>query len=266
MSGEIKTDVRKYVEMGNGTSRVFSGEAMGCRAIEQAYGESPDFFANQISRFLDPGEENTILDVGAHKGELWQEIYRRLQMPPGTSVNYFALDVLEKALQENHAQGSRLCSSAAALPFRNKSVKVAFMRYVAQFNSLEAQKKIWWEIARVVESGALVEHVGAPNGSEEEWRRTVQALFADENLPELKRPGALYSSWREIEGAIKQHQILDYELVDELEIEGISDVWIHRYGLSEQKAGYLREKLRGKEVFYRTRFILYPLRGVYIPY
>lgn len=252
MNGRKMLEAQPY--MGDDTSRIFSGETDNRTNVEM-YGETADFFANEIRKRLPVKDgEYTIADVGSFQGELLADLLAKL---PEYRFKAIAIDINEAALQNNTTTDNKVVAHAEALPLEDKSVDVAIIRYVLQWNNAEKQKKILSELARVVRSFALLEHVGSDVIDSDIWREKTEELFTGEKVSKMKRGEHFFSSKDEVERWMLEAGI-DFQCIKNRKIDNGADVYIERYALTPGEAEQTRSILGDKNYFQQTDWAILP--------
>jgi ubiquinone/menaquinone biosynthesis C-methylase UbiE len=240
--------------MGENTSRVFSGETT-LQANSELYAETARLFVGEIRRRLSSeGAPRTIADVGAFRGELLSEIVAGL---PEYELKTLEVDINTEALTKSVNVGDKVVAQAELLPFGDKSIDVAIMRYVLQWNDAETQRMILTELSRTVKAFALIEHSGADVIETNEWRSTLTTLFSTDELEKLKRPKHFFSSRDEVETWLQEADITFERLQDRV-IDNLADVFIERYALNVQEAQKVRDILGDKNFIRQTDWIIFP--------
>lgn len=235
-----------------GETSYFKGKSE-CTAIKEVYGESAELFADIIKSKLPKGKYS-LLDIGSSKGELLTEVLKLLS---DYSFDITVTDINEKALSASIVSGKKLVADAEALPIPEHSIDVALMRYVLQFNKLEHQINIVNQISRVIKGFAIVQHAGSDNENPDDWRRRIDKVFKDEQLPQLKRDGMYWSSASELEAFMSEKGI-KFERVEEKKIDCLSDVYTERYSLTEMQNARLKELIGDKNYILRTTWVINP--------
>lgn len=249
-----RPEKRVVQDMGDDTSRVFSGETQS-QTNREIYSETAEFFANEIKKRLSVrNEPYTVADVGAFQGELLSDIIEKL---PEYHLKTIAVDISEQALEKNTASEEKIVSRAERLPFDDKSIDIAIMRYVLVWNEAETQKKILEELARTVKEFALVEHSGPDVVDTDEWRNKTNELYRGDEVPKLKRTGHFFASRDEIEEWMQQFGIKFERLRDRL-VQNLSDVFVERYALNAEDAQKTRDVLGDKNYLRQTDWIIFP--------
>ncbi|MFA7302751.1 MAG: class I SAM-dependent methyltransferase [Candidatus Paceibacterota bacterium] len=244
---------RKVLEMGESTSKVFSGESE-LTANKEAYAETGEFFADQIRPLLtDKDATYTIADIGSYKGELLGDIIAQL---PEYRFHTIAVDTNSDALRENTAN-EKVVADAGKLPFQDRSIDIVIVRYLLQWNSPEKQQQILKEIARIVKKRALIEHAGAPVLDTEDWRRKSDTLFLGAEIPKMKREGHFFASREEVEQWMTEFSI-PFERTKDRVIENAADIYIERYALNDGEAAKAKQILGDSNRFQQTDWALFP--------
>lgn len=238
---------------GEKTSLVFRGEGR-TETVREVYGESAGYFSNIFrAKIKDKDVEHTLIDFGCHKGELLQNILDQLK-----DYRFYTIGVdTEVNLQENNIVQEKVPGSLTNIPLEGGSVECGMMRYVLQWNSPENQKKILQEISRVVKDFIIVQHAGSDNVSPKEYREKFDKLFRGEQVKKLKRSNCFFSSQNEVEEILNESGI-NFELLLSKRIEKVSNVFIERFGLSEQEAEAVRSILGDKDYVMQTTWLLEP--------
>ncbi len=240
-------------DMGATTSRVFAGEYKS-KTTKEMYGETADFFATEIRKRLPNNKSYSLIDTGSYQGELLGELLKKL---PEYHLQTFGIDINQAALSHNSAD-QKILASAEALPLEDKSVDVAIVRYVLQWNELEKQRKILQELARVTREFTLIEHAGSDIINPEAWRKHTDNLFDGAIIPKMKREGYHFSSRDEIEKWMHESGITFTRLRDR-RIENMANVYIERYRLNKEEAEKAKQILGDKNYCRQTDWIIFPL-------
>jgi len=217
------------------------------------YGESAKLFASILKNKLSKGEKYSLLDLGSFKGELLKSLLKLLK---GFKFSTIAVDLNEQALKENTAAEKKFVSNLDNLPFKDKSIDVVIMRYVLQWNTPQKQKDIILEIKRVTKKLAIIQHVGADNEFTVIHKSVINKIFAGE-VKALKRSqeGMFFSSSNEIEDLMRELKI-NFEKVDELKINGLSDTAIEKYNLNKEDSKKVKDLLKRGDYLIRTTWVL----------
>lgn len=242
--------------MGVSTHEVFNGES-GSNTVKEIYGKSAALFADIIKNNLPPTSAETpqtLIDIGASKGELLSNIVKLL---PEYSFDVIATETNEAALNENNTTKNKIVADAESMPIADGSIDIVLMRYVLQFNQLEAQERIIKEISRMVRGIGIIQHGGSDDSAEEEWRSRVEQIFHSDELPQLKRDGMFYSSSAEIENIMQKNK-LNFEKVQSNKIGGLSEAFIERYSLNAEQSQYLKNLLGDKDYIIQTTWVIHP--------
>jgi ubiquinone/menaquinone biosynthesis C-methylase UbiE len=254
---EMKTHT-EIQDMGTATSEAFNGSNEN-KAIQETYGETPQFFADEIQKRLqEKDKQYTIADVGAYKGELLGNL---LQQLPDYNFETIGIDINNTALAENNSAQEKVVATADSLPFADHSIDTLIARYVLQWNNPDKQQKILAEMARVSKEFALIEHAGADISDPNPWREKTDELFSGVKIPKLKRGEHYYSSRDEVEKWL-QDQGITFERLRERRIDNIADIFITRYMLSEEEAEIARQILGDRNYFIQTDWILLPNKTI----
>lgn len=244
---------QKVPDMGVETSRVFRGE-YASQANREMYAETAEFFANVIKKRLPIREEPyALLDVGSFRGELMDELLKKLA---GYKFKTVALDINKDALENNQAANEKVVADAEKMPIADKSIDIAIVRYMLAWNKADKQRKILEEISRVCKEFVLIEHLGADSANTDKWRERMDDLVSGREIPKLKRGEHFFSSSDEIEIWLKEAGI-DFKQLRSRRIENAADNYVERYGLNEEEAKKTREILGDKNYFFQTDWIIY---------
>lgn len=240
------------MEMGENTSKVFSGEGTSL-AVKEMYAESAPFFAELIKNNLSEREEPySLLDIGTSRGEFLKEIIDRL---PGYHFNTFGTDINEKALQENKTVENKIISNLASLPFEDNSMDVGTMRYILSWNTPEQQAQILKEVNRVMKRFTIVQHGGAPRENADAWRDRVSDFLGGNEIPKVKRTGYYFASVDEIEEWMTECGI-NFEKVNERLVQNMSDIFIERHNLPEEEGRKAKEILANQDYIIQATWLL----------
>lgn len=242
-------------DMGGNTSKAFSGEGTS-KAVLETYSETPKEFAGEIKKHLLPQQEYTLADIGSFRGELLAQLVGQL---PEYRFRSVAVDINKEALAKNPSL-HKIAADVGKLPFKDGEIDIEIVRAVLQWNSWEHQKNIIKEIARTVKRFALIQHAGSENQNPDEWRERMDKLLSGEEIPKLKRAEHFFSSGEEIEQFMRESSI-NFERTKEKVIEGISDLYTERYGLSVEENIKAKSILGGKDFFVQTNWTIFPSKG-----
>jgi ubiquinone/menaquinone biosynthesis C-methylase UbiE len=254
MNQENNPEKIEAPDMGSNTSKVFSGETLSQTNIEM-YGQTAEFFAGEIRERLPLRDEPyTVIDVGAFQGELLADILEKL---PEYHFKTIAVDINEQALRKNMASEDKIVAHAEALPFADKSIDIAIVRYLLQWNDAEKQKQILKELSRTIKEFALVEHVGSDIVDTDEWRNRMDKLLDGSEVPKLKRAEYFLSSRDEIEEWMQQNGIKFERLKDRI-IQNVADAFIERFALDNEDADKTKQVLGDKNQIRQTDWIVLP--------
>ncbi len=240
---------------GIATSKVFEGRSeKGSLTIKHLYAESAAYFAEIIKNNLpENSTPYTFADFGSAKGELLKNVLNLLK-----SYHFHTLGIdTELALKENDVAQEKISANLTQLPLEDKSIDLAMMRYVLQWNNQKNQQNILQEIARVIKGFAIVQHVGADNINTDLWRHNFNDVLAGQEVPKLERHGHFVSSREEIETWMKAQNI-NFQRLSERKVDRISDVLIERYALNEDEADTTRKILADKDYIIQTTWLIFP--------
>jgi hypothetical protein len=238
-------------DMGANTSEVFAGNVRE-KAVAEMYNESVPFFAGELRQRLEPDKEYVLADIGAYEGKLTESVVKAL---PDRKIKTIALDVNRPALTKNRADFKAM-AEAQHLPLADKSVDVAMMRYVLQWNNPEKQKQMIKETARVIKDFALIEHIGSGDEDPAAWRVNMDKLLGGA-VPKLQRDEQFFSSAGEIEQWMTEAGIR-FERVGQKRIDNVSEVFAARFPLDPAEVQQVRDILGDNNYEIRTRWIIYP--------
>jgi len=237
---------------GDGASKVFKGEGM-FQATNEVYNESANLFADVIKNHLSPEGVAMLADIGSYQGEFLTDVLDKL---PEYAFDTIAVEMNENALSYNSAN-QRVLAGAEKLPFENNSIDIILCRNVLQWNSMEKQKEIVRELARVVHKIAIVQHAGADDISPEEWRNAMDKVFDAKEISQVQRSGRFFSSAKELEDWMHDEKI-QFKKVQEKTIENLSDIFIEKYNLPENEALMMKNILGDKDYIQQTTWIIFP--------
>ena len=239
--------------MGDDTSRVFAG-SFRFEATRQMYAETADLFANQIrKRFPDKSQTYVFADIGSFQGELTKEILEKL---PDYHFTIIAIDNNEEALKKNGTAGKTILADAGKLPLETKSVDIAIMRYVLQWNPKEKQKQMLKELLRITKGCILIEHVGSAIEEPEKWRQQFDHLYDGSVIAKMKRSNYFFSSRDEIEVWMRELG-MTFERINDRVIENGTDVYIERYALTDDESAQMRDLLGENNFFRQTDWVVF---------
>jgi ubiquinone/menaquinone biosynthesis C-methylase UbiE len=247
---------RKKLNMGEKTSPVFSGKGEQT-ANKEMYAYSATLFADQIRLILpNPNEKYTLVDIGAHKGELMKDILFKL---PEYSFRTIAVDINGDDLKSNTVAEEKIETDASSLPFLEKSIDITLLRYVLQWNTEDEQKKILNEIYRCTKGVVLLQHAGSPDIELEKkkWTEKVDEIFNHETVQKIKRKDYYFSSEIELEKWLQQAGF-KYKKIESKTISPLSDILIERYHLNEKESEIIKDTLSEDDYIVQSTFVLHP--------
>ncbi len=240
--------------MGEGTSSIFAGHG-GTETNSINYGESPLFFANEIKKRLKVSPDPYVLmDIGTFKGELLGNI---IELLPEYKFETIGVDINSEALDENNIVDSKILGDARNLPLEDRSVDIVVVRYVLQWNTMESQKDILQEIARVIRKFAIIECVGPDNLNAILWREHSDELLSGKKVEKMKRGDNYFASEQEIQDWLDKLGI-KFEKLRSRNVPGLSNVYIERYLLDEVEAKMTREILSGTDYLNQSDWLILP--------
>jgi hypothetical protein len=237
-------------EQGKGAHKLFLGKETIAPA-KLLYGESADLFAKLIidnAKF----KKITLIDIGGYKGELLSNIINLLKE---YKIEKIVVDSNSEALQENKVADIKICSNLTKIPLDDKIADIAIMRYVLHWNSLENQKKILSEIRRLTKNFAIVQHLGADYLNEKNYLNQINILFSGK-ISQLKRDSSCWESNINLEKIFKELKI-KFEKVEELRINGLSELFITKFSLKESDSKKVKEILRDYDYLIRSTYLLH---------
>jgi len=240
------------IEQGKNSSRIFKAEGDLSKTNVEMYRQSPEFFADIIRKNLKPDKEYKIADLGCYGGELLQNIINLL---PKYEFKTIGIDRKEN-LEKNKMTKNKIAADLEQVPLEDKSVDVAIMRYVLQWNAKEKQEKILTEVARIIKKFAVIQHVGADNINPDLWRQKVDRLLGGE-ISKLKRVGYYYSSRDEIEDWMQKHNI-SFEKIQDRKIEDFHRVFSERWNFTNKEDKLAKQILGDKNFVIQTSWLIHP--------
>jgi ubiquinone/menaquinone biosynthesis C-methylase UbiE len=241
------------LNMGSGTSRIFSGQGT-TETNKLHYGETASFFAEEIKKRLPiSGEPYVLVDLGTFKGELLADI---LKLLPKYKFKTIGVDINEEALADNTVVDSKVVANAEKLPFNDRSIDIAIMRYVLQWNVIKVQKDILKDISRVIKRFALLEHNGPDNVHAQEWRKHSDGLLGGSRVAKMGRKNYFFASAEEIEKWMDESAV-KYERLRNRIIKDYSNIYIERYQLDSQEAQTARDILGSMDYIEQTDWVIF---------
>jgi len=235
-------------EQGINAEKIFHGENES-EAVRLMYRESVGLFSNVIKSKLVPGSYN-LADLGSHRGEFLNDLTSLL---PEYNFKTIAVDVNEDDLVLNIAT-EKVISDLTKILISDKSVEVTIARYALAWNNLENQKKILDEIKRITSKIAVIQHQGANPEIPEGLQNSSKLLFGGV-IPQLKRENFFFSNPRELEKYMKDIG-LNYEILQDRNVPGLSDIFIEKYKLSPEESKKVKDILDGNDYVRQTTWIL----------
>ena len=235
-------------EQGVNAQKLFYGQMEG-QAVELFYSESAELFANTISKIMAPGSYS-LIDLGGHKGELFSEVKEKLPDYHFKAIIADKVDGIDPNLG-----AEKIVTDVTHTPFENKSADIVIVRYVLAWNTPENQKEILKEISRITKGIAIIQHQGADSDNPALLSEAQSKLFSGD-IPELKRD--LNYSWtdpRTLETWMNELGI-KYSTIQDRRIDGLSDLFIEKYGLTDQKADSVKEMLHNYDYVMQTTWVL----------
>lgn len=238
-------------EQGINAEKIFHGK-MESRATELFYGESAELFADIISRYLSPGEYS-LVDLGGHKGELLTDVLGRL---PDYSFHSTIIDRVG-GLDSGVNAEKIVTDITHVLPIESRSVDVVLLRYVLAWNNLNSQKTILKEVNRITKRIAIIQHQGADSHNPQVLKNAQMRLFSGE-IPELNRStDFLWTDPRSLELFMAESGI-KFSVIQDRRIDGLSTLFIEKYGLTGVKAETVRRILQDCDYVMQTTWIIEP--------
>jgi len=235
-------------EQGVNAEKLFHGKMEG-HAAELFYTESAGLFASIISKEIPKGTYS-LVDLGGHKGELLSEIASLL---PDYKFNSTVVDRVEGL--DPGVDGEKIVGDITHTSFESKNADIVFLRYVLAWNTTEGQREILKEVARITKRIAIIQHQGADSANPGLLQEAQARLFSGE-IPELKRdPNFMWTDPRSLESLMMELGI-KYSIVQDRRIDGLSDLFIEKYGLAGSKAEAVREILRNCDYVMQTTWVL----------
>jgi len=240
------------IEQGENSSKVFKAEGELSKTNIEMYSQSPDFFADVIRKNLKSDRTYRIADLGCYGGELLQNI---IDLLPEYEFTTIGID-REKNLENNKTVDEKIAADLEQTPLKDKSVDVAIMRYVLQWNVKEKQEKILTEVARIIKKFAIIQHIGSDTIDSDLWRQKVDQLLGGE-IPKLKRVGHYFSSRGEIEDWMQKHDI-PFEKIQDRKIEEFYRVFSERWNFTDEEDKTAKQILGDKDFAIQTSWLIRP--------
>lgn len=237
-------------EQGEYSEVMFSGEITS-DAAELIYSQSVQLFSEAILASLPQGEYS-IADLGSSKGEFFTKLLDSENLK-GYKFHTIAIDVNEDDIKQNNAE-SNIVSDLQSLSLADKSVDIILSRYALAWNNLEGQRKILEEIKRVTKGIAIIQHQGANSEHPEGLQDASLQLFSG-IIPALKRDEFYFSTAEQLEVMMKELGI-NFERIQNRDVDGLSSIFIDKYDLSEEDAQTTVDCLRGSDYVTQTTWIL----------
>lgn len=231
-------------EQGKKAPILFKGDGKS-KASHLVYGNSANLFSSIIKKRLKKKENYCLVDFGSSRGDFLNELIKKL---PQYNFNIICIDKEKEPLDKNTVAHEKICSNLVSVPLRDDSADLLIMRYVLQWDSLEEQKQILSELRRLMRDFAIVQHAGADSKNALKWRKNNDNLFKGE-IKSLYRFEQCFSSSQEVENMMKEVG-LDYKKIDEIKVEGLSDIINEKYVLDK------KERLRVKEILGKWDYIV----------
>ncbi len=221
----------------------------GNQTIKLVYGESSELFAKIIQKEFIKGIYS-LLDIGSHKGEFLQDLLENLGE---YNFDTTAVEINDFDLSQNIAK-NKVLSDVKKIPLDDKNFDITVSRYVLAWNSLENQKKIISEIKRLTKGVAIIQHQGADKDNPEELQKSSSELFSGIVKP-LRREEFYFSTESEIENILKEEDV-KYEIIQSRKVEGLAELLIEKYSLSDDEAEKTKEILKNSNYIVQSTFVL----------
>jgi hypothetical protein len=235
-------------EQGINAEKIFHGKSEG-HTSEMFYAESAGLFANIISKEITPSIY-TLVDLGGHKGELLSDVLSKLS---GYTFDSTVIDKVE-GLGEG-IEAKKVIADIEHTPIESKSADVVLLRYVLAWNTIDDQRKILKEVIRITKGIAIIQHQGADSLNPQLLSEAQTRLFGGD-IPELKRDvNFLWTDPRKLE-EIMTEQGIKFSTIQDRKIEGLSNLFIEKYGLVGEKAEMVRKILHDCDYVMQTTWLL----------
>lgn len=228
-------------------SEVFSGKGQS-GASKLFYNESADLFAGVIRKNFQPGQYS-LADLGGHKGEFLNELLTKL---PEYKFKSIIIDQESGLIPELKADKIVGNIKNTALP--DKSIDLVILRYVLAWDTLEDQKLILAEIARICKGITIIQHQGADSSNPEPLQKALARLFSGE-IPDLKREEGFFTESKQIENWLNELGV-NYEKIQERKIEPVSDLFIDKFGLIVSEQDWVKNVFSNCDYTNQSTFVL----------
>ena len=128
------------------------------------------------------------------------------------------------------------------------------MRYVLAWNSLEDQRNILKEIARICNGIAIIQHQGADSADPSPLQKASTQIFSGE-IPVLKRSHGYFTESKQIEKWMDELG-LSYEKIQEKKVETLSETFIEKFKLEENDSVLLKQTLSGCDYINQSTYVV----------
>lgn len=228
-------------------SDVFSGRGQS-EASKLFYNESADLFANIIRKNFQPSQYS-LADLGGHKGEFLKELLAKL---PEYQFESIIIDQESGLIPELKAE--KVVGNIKNTSLPDKSIDLVILRYVLAWDTLEDQKLILAEIARICKGVTIIQHQGADSSNPEPLQKALANLFSGE-IPDLKREEGFFTESKQIENWLNELGV-NYEKIQERTIEPVSDLFIDKFGLVGDEINLVKNIFKDCDYTNQSTFVL----------
>ncbi len=233
-----------------GQTEIFAGKARRETTVK-FYAESPVLFAQIVKENIKPGNYK-MADLGGAGGGLCGNLVNLLN---DYQFEIDAYDVDTDSLKENKVAKHTYHADLANLPAESRYYDISIMRYVLQWNTIEDQRKIIKEVARITKGIAIIQHCGPQDSNKNEWRANSDGFINGSGISRITRKDYLYTSPTEVEEIFKENNI-NYKQVQYRRIDAYIDIFIERYDLTEEESNLVRTMVADKNYIFQTTWLL----------
>lgn len=235
-------------DQGENSHTIFHGNTES-EASRLMYRGSALLFSEIIRSNL-KNNEYTLADLGSSKGEFLNDLIKHL---PEYNLKTIAIDINEDDIKINNAD-KKIVTNLTNIPLDDKSVDITTARYVLSWNNIADQKKIIEEIKRITKHIAIIQHQGANTNHPNSLQESSKILF-NGIIPQLKRDNFFFSTSTQIEDFMNGLNI-SFKKIQERDVEGLSNIFIEKYNLSEIDTKQVKEILRNSDYITQSTWVL----------